>query len=370
MPPRPKWWRILAESRRQACVAVDFYNRSGDRRSYHDFVMHMHTAWLYLLQAEFERGGVDYIYRNSRGHALKTKDGDRKIWDLERCVKERFAENDPVRANLEFFIGLRNKVEHRYQDALLVATAGMAHAYVINYETELVAQFGAEHSLAEELRFPIFVQSLTPDGVEEQRRLRKQLPAATRTYITKFEDNLDVAIKGSERFDYRVMLTPLRGPKTEADLAVTIVKAEDLTEEKRAEMEKAGKIGTMVITEKQRDVMHRDAMAPREAAAAVERLLPYVFGVHHFTHMWKHHHGTVRPPKNSETPEATDPRYCLYDKPFGRYVFTQAYVLRIAEEIGTREKWQAVFIKEPVMKVTNLDSRSASRPKTGDSRSA
>lgn len=72
MPPRPKWWRILAE----ACVAVDFYNRSGDRRNYHDFVMHMHTALLYLLQAEFERGGVDYIYRNARGHALKTKDGD------------------------------------------------------------------------------------------------------------------------------------------------------------------------------------------------------------------------------------------------------------------------------------------------------
>ena len=119
-----------------------------------------------------------------------------------------------MRANLEFFIGLRNKVEHRYQDALLVAT-GMAHAYVINYETELVTQFGVEHSLAEELRFPIFVQSLTPEGIEEQRRLRKRLPVGTRTYITKFEQNLDAAIKGSERFDYRVMLTPLRGPKTE-----------------------------------------------------------------------------------------------------------------------------------------------------------
>ncbi len=90
MPPRPRWYRILMESRRQACVAVDFYNRSGDRRSYHDFVMHMHTAWLYLLHAEFERGNVDYIYRNARGHAQKTKDGDRKFWDLERCAKERY----------------------------------------------------------------------------------------------------------------------------------------------------------------------------------------------------------------------------------------------------------------------------------------
>ena len=120
---------------------------------------------------------MNYIYRNARGHALKTKDDDKKFWDLENCVKERFPDNHPGRANIEFFIGLRNKVEHRYQDALLVATAGMAHAYVINYESELVTQFGAEHSLAEELRFPIFVQSLTPEGIEEQRRLRKRLPS-------------------------------------------------------------------------------------------------------------------------------------------------------------------------------------------------
>lgn len=369
MPPRPKWWRILNESRRQACVAVDFYNRSGDRRSYHDFVMHMHTAWLYLLHAEFERGKVDYIYRNARGHALKTKDDDKKFWDLEKCVKERFPDNDPGRANIEFFIGLRNKVEHRYQDALLVATAGMAHAYVINYESELVTQFGAEHSLAEELRFPIFVQSLTPEGIEEQRRLRKRLPVGTRTYITKFEQSLDAAIKGSERFDYRVMLTPLRGPKTEADLAVTIVKAEDLTEEKRAEMEKAGKVGTMVVTEKQRDVMHKDAMAPTQAAAAVEALIPFEFKIHHFVALYKHH-GNIRPETGSDTPEATDPRYCLYDKPFKQYAYTAAYVKKAAEDVNTREKYRAIFGKEPVAKVTNIDSRPAKASKAGTSQTA
>jgi hypothetical protein len=331
--------------------------------------MHMHTAWLYLLHAEFERGKVDYIYRDARGHALKTKDGDQKSWDLEKCVRERFAGSDPVRANLEFFVGLRNKVEHRYQDALLVATAGMAHAYVINYETELVAQFGAETSLAEELRFPIFVQSLTPEGVEEQRRLRRRLPAATRTYITKFEQNLDLAIKGSERFDYRVMLTPLRGPKTEADLAVTIVKAEDLTEGKRAEMERAGKVGTMVVTEKQRDVMHKDAMAPRQAAAAVEELIPFQFKVHHFVALYKHY-GSIRPGPGSETPEATDPRYCLYDKPFKQYAYTVAYVKKCAEDVNTQEKWRAIFGKEPVAKVTNIESRGGKLGIKGSSQTA
>ena len=117
------------------------------------------------------------------------------------------------------------------------------------------------------------------------------------------------------------MLTPLRGPKTVADLAVTIGKAEDLTEEKCAEMEKAGKVGTMVVTEKQRDVMHKDAMAPTQAAAAVEALIPFEFKIHHFVALYKHH-GNIRPETGSDTPEATDPRCCLYDKPFKQYAYT------------------------------------------------
>jgi hypothetical protein len=41
MAPRPQWHHTMQEARRQACLAVDFYNRPGDRRSYLDFVVHM-----------------------------------------------------------------------------------------------------------------------------------------------------------------------------------------------------------------------------------------------------------------------------------------------------------------------------------------
>jgi hypothetical protein len=71
------------------------------------------------------------------------------------------ATNDPVRINLELFIALRNKVEHRYEHALRAAAGGRAHAFVINFEQELVANFGSEHSLADQLRFPLFVESIT-----------------------------------------------------------------------------------------------------------------------------------------------------------------------------------------------------------------
>jgi hypothetical protein len=50
---------------------------------------------------------------------------------------------DPVRLNIELFVALRSKVEHRYERNLKIVTGGWAHAHVINYEQEVVDHFGA-----------------------------------------------------------------------------------------------------------------------------------------------------------------------------------------------------------------------------------
>ncbi len=139
----------------------------------------------------------------------------------------------------------------------MAATAGQAHALVVNYATELVASFGVADSLGEYLRFPVFVQSLSPAGAKEQLALRRKLPADVKTYITEFESSLDERVTESERYDYRVLLVQVKGSKTEADAAVTFVRAEDLTEERLKQMEAEGKVGAGVIVEKQRDAGHQ-----------------------------------------------------------------------------------------------------------------
>jgi hypothetical protein len=71
--------------------------------------------------------------------------------------------------------------------------------------------------------------------------------------------------------------------------------------------------------------------------------------------MWKHH-GTIRPRPGSDTLEATDSRYGLYDKPFKQYAYTAAFVRKCAGEVDTQEKWRAVFAKDPVAKVTSIET--------------
>jgi hypothetical protein len=357
MAPRPQWHHTMQEARRQACLAIDFYNRPGDRRSYLDFVVHMHLAWQNLLHADRMRRNEPTFYREKNGRYVKNPDGTRKTWDLAECLKREFTDADPIRQNIAFFIGLRNKIEHRFQDAFMATTGPHAHAYVINFEAELVRRFGKTYSLADELRFPVFVQALTPEGAEAHNRARKKLPRAARNYITKFEADLDPAVAASEKFVYRVQLTPIKGPKTDADMAVTTVSQNDLTEAEVEELKKDGKAGTVFVTEKQREVGLFDKMLPKAAAQAVEDQIPFEFRTNHFARTWKKL--KVRPSGNSKHPEKTLAYYCIYVEAIKQHVYTPAYVQKLVTLLSTEEGYKEAVGTAPRRKGTTLPTTKA-----------
>ena len=119
------WRRMVDASRQEALQAADHFNQPSGRRSLEGFFVHMHMAWLYLLHARFRRDGVDYRYRLRNGR-FERIDGEPKTWDLKRCTQEGWTSNHPIRKNLELTIALRNKVEHRYQEAIILASSGYA----------------------------------------------------------------------------------------------------------------------------------------------------------------------------------------------------------------------------------------------------
>ena len=157
--PRSRGYRhSLRASRDEIALAVDLYNRVGQRRSLEAFVVHMHIGWLYLLHAEMLRDGKDIRYwdGNAQQKRLVRVAGEAKTWELQRCIEEKWPATSPVRQNIQFFIGLRNKIEHRHEAATAVLIAGLAQAHILNYEEELTSAFGPRQSLAETLRFPLF----------------------------------------------------------------------------------------------------------------------------------------------------------------------------------------------------------------------
>jgi hypothetical protein len=61
-------------------------------------------------------------------------DGDFKYWELSKCLKEFYGDkNDPVRSNIDFFIPLRNRIEHRSLPILDSTIFAECQALLLNF---------------------------------------------------------------------------------------------------------------------------------------------------------------------------------------------------------------------------------------------
>jgi len=328
MAPRPKWWHQLQAAKNEARLAVDLYNRPTVERSLEGFVIHIHLAWLYMLQARFLRDRVDFFYRK-RGGQFERVDGEPKTWDLARSVSEELPDQrDPVRRNIEFFIRLRNKIEHRYAALLATAIAGKTQAHLMNFEEALASRFGKEEGLADELRFPVFMSSLTPDAVEVLKKTHQRLPKRLTKFIQEYDASMPEEVRGDWRYDFRVLLLPQTGPKTEADAVVRFVREEEMTPKQK----EARDVVQTVVRTKQVPVQNKGRHKPSAVAKKVEQALGVRFSVFDHTRAWRHFQ--VRPPGGDERPEATDERYCVWDEPHGDYLYTEAWVTKLVQNLN------------------------------------
>jgi len=194
--PRPRWWHQLQASKNEALLAVDLYNRSGAERQLEAFIVHMSMAWLKLLQANFERDGKDTHIRDRRGRRQRTSGGD---WATKSI-------------NLHFFILLRNKIEHRFERDIAALVSGKTQSYLLNYERFLSETFGTTEGLANLLRFPLFISSITDDAVEALKAVRRRVPKAILEFVQDYELALDPGVTSDQTYEFRVHLMPQSGP--------------------------------------------------------------------------------------------------------------------------------------------------------------
>lgn len=348
---RPARWRSTVDaSTDEASLAVRLYNDPAENRSFEGFVVHMHLAWLYLLHAVLTRDGVDFRYwKSDKPKRLERIDGEPKRWELAKCVKYRFPDGDPVRANLEFFIALRNKIEHRFarqQETLALAVGGHSQALLMNYEEELTGQFGQGRSLATRLRFPVFIGTFTEEGEQALRRLRATLPRNLQKFIADYHSGLDPAVEEDHRFEFRVRMTlelVKRGPET---LALQFTRYDDMSEEEKRLVEEMGKRGQVVVREQRRPVVGEGLLKAKPARQAVAAALPYRFNQYDFQKAYERL--GVRPAWGDDHPERTDEKYCIYDTLNGNYGYTRAYVERLIATCRTPEGFRETTGREPI----------------------
>lgn len=355
MAPRGRWSATLQAARDEAALAVRLYNDAAEARAFEGFVVHMHVAWLYLLHARFIRDGTDYRYPDRENPRRFVKvDGEYKRWELARCVEERWPNpEEPVRRNLEFFIGLRNRIEHRHASHdknLALAVSGHAQALLLNFEEELVSTFGAESSLATVLRFPVFIGTFTTEGAEVLVKLRDKLPAALKVYIAEFHSGLTEKVASDARFELRLRVVLEQVQHGNDALAIQFTRWDDMTEDERELVTELGRRGQVVVREQKRSVVAHGLLRAREAERRVAAAIPFRFTSYHFLQAWQIKGIRPKDGRNSSHPERTDQKYCVYDELSKEYGYTEAWIKWLIKHCSAEEGFRQATGRTPALK--------------------
>lgn len=202
-------------------------------------------------------------------------DGERKAWDLYRCVSERWPDpRHPVRKNLELTISLRNKIEHRYEEGPVAASAGFCQALVLNYEAELTEKFGSGMSVAHLVHLPVSLSTFNEAGVKSLVAAQQSLPKKLKDFFIDFRSGLSDDVLSDRRFEFRVELVQKRAPSGSSDLAISLVRESDLSVEERQAYKALEKTGRVIIRDKFRPVTNLGRFRPSECVGMWKQQFP------------------------------------------------------------------------------------------------
>lgn len=353
MAPLTRWRRMLDASKEEAVVAVKLYNDPTGERCLEAFVVHMHLAWLYLLQAQWTKARKDYRVPDPTHKGwFKKIDGEHQTPSLEWFVKERWSEGSAVRANLEFFIRLRNRIEHRHSgsnDALSTVISGQCHAMLLNYEESLVDVGGQGDSLATILRFPVFVGGFTDHGKDAIVKLTNSLPSDLRTFLADYDKSLNNVISRDPGYCLRLSVVLEKGNR-KGDLSLQFINMDDLNESAQHAIEDAAARGVLISQSKRVPISNLGHMKAGVIRENVQRAIPYTFNMNHFTAA--HQLGKFRPPNGHSSPEKTRHDFVVYDAAHKDYTYTPAYEKYLVKKCSTPEGFKAATGREAKMKPT------------------
>ncbi|PRY18881.1 DUF3644 domain-containing protein [Pseudosporangium ferrugineum] len=345
MAPRPRWHHTLTAAQAEALTAIEIYNSPTSLRPLEGFLVHMHVAWLYLLHASFDKQKISYHYKDPKTGRYVRVDGEKKSWELQKCVEVRWPSvKEPVRQNLELTVQLRNKIEHRFERGLMVAASGFAQSLIMNYEAELVSTFGNAYSIADRVHIPVALSTFSREGAAAMASSQLLLPKRLRDFFIDYRARLDDGVLNDQAFEMRIEIVQKRSPKTEADLAVSFVREDDLTSDELDAYKQLERVGRVILRDKDRDVANVGWLKPSAASAAIQAGLTFRFSPSaEFPRAWRHY--KVRPDKTAvgRQRNKTTEMYCRYDEPHDDYLYSQAYVDFIVSELSDPVKFQEVI---------------------------
>lgn len=341
----PQVEALVRKAREASLLALQLYNTPLTVFKTEGYSVMMVVAWTALFHAVFEKTGVKYFYTNKDTGAPIIIDGDEKAWELGECMKRHFGsisgltreDSTPVQANLEFFIKLRNKIEHRYVPEIDPHVAGECQALLFNFDEMLTAEFGAHYAIRESLAVPLQTARVRTTGqTTALRKLQARHFDEVREFVDAYRASLPSMVYEDQGFSFRVFLVPKTGNHaTSAEHAIEFVKYDP----NRAEEMKRIQKDIVLIKDRQVPVSNANLLSPTQVAKEVSSRIGRRFILDHHRRAWAKYQ--VRASRFDAG--SCDPRYCVPDPRHRDYSYTRAWVEFLVQKLTDQTEYDAVL---------------------------
>ena len=329
---------ILKSSIDSALLAVEIYNKPRTEFRTQAFISLMVIAWTRLFHAYFNHSiGYKYFYKKKGSSRYDIVDGERKAWELKTCIRQYGNLSAGEKANLELFIKLRNKIEHRHieKKELDVLLFGECQALLYNYETKLIELFGERYAINENIVYSLQFSTLRQkDQIRANRRALSADLVDIKKFIDTYRSSLPEDIFNSQTYSIKLIQVPKISNTNRNDLAIEFVQWDALSEDAKESYEKI----TAIIKDRvvKQPVANLGGMKPGKILEIVKAKTG--FKLSHHDHKCLYVIFEVRPdPSYEGDPFKTNPKYCHYDEVHEDYVYHQEWADCIASLINAKK---------------------------------
>ena len=316
----------LESSREAALLAVEIYNKPRIGFRSEGYIALMIIAWTRLFHAHFNNTIGDKYYYKLKNGRFDIVDGEKKAWDISKCMKEYGELANTVRTNLEFCVKLRNRIEHRHvnERELDVFIFGECQSLLFNYENLMIELFGSEYSINESLVYSLqFSHIRTPKQTKANKSALSKDLSDIISYISKYRNELEESVYNSQEYSIKLLQIPKISNTNRADAAIEFVRLDELNEEDKKAYEQ------ITVITKDKTIKVEGANVGRlKAGEVLDRVNVRFTGfkLTHNLHVVMYKIFSIRPPNGSEEPFETQTEFCLYDEPHGDYVYHESLV--------------------------------------------
>ena len=332
--------RQLIQSREACLAALRVWNDPVASFRTGSFSLLFVTAWNCLLLALAIRDGIEWRELNDDGTPVST-DGVAHSVGTRDLVNRTLQGADlaGTRQNLRRWIGIRNSVAHRYLPALDLQVIPYAQAGLLNYEQQLVSEFGPEYSLADHLSVPLQLSGFRdPDVLRSLKAAQAQLPLDVQALLSRAE-SVPNELLADPTYQMRVAFIPVVPPSGRSPDAVAyFVRPDSIPADLADTIEKLVVLTKVVVPK-------RPEHPAMYVIRAVGERIPYRFTTTDHANAGRFFE--IRPPRG-EPDRSLDEEFCEYISAVKRYLYNDKWIERLIEQLSTPEGFREATGREPV----------------------